>query len=780
MREEKLQVTDNWKLTWISHCDVPKEHGYITTYDELCCSGHQIINARVPGNVELDMMRAGLLPDLFFGTNMELERKLEVLHFWYGCRFTYSGIPSENCYLKFGGVDTIAEIYLNGQLIGTTDNMLIEHQLKAVGLREGANDLVVHIMPVNILARELPSNPLDYANSYNYASLRVRKAAHTFGWDIMPRALSAGLWRDIWVCTHDEDEIEEYYLYTSSISPDSSQAELALYFRARLSQDETTRYSLRVEGRCEESSFSQTYLLWFSNGKFRFCVPSPKLWNATGYGAPSLYEVTLTLLLDEKPVDIKHFRLGIRTVELIRTSYTDKASNGCFYIQINGKRIYALGTNWAPLDPFHSRDRDRLARTLDLVVELGCNIIRCWGGNVYEDHEFFEFCDEHGILVWQDFAMACAVHPNEETLYKQLHSECLSVVKKLRQHPSLAIWAGDNECDVAFSEWIEIPSDPNQNFLTRKIIPAVLRAEDPTRPYLPSSPYVDEKLYEKKDNKYIPENHLWDTYPRKSFKSPFYKDTMAHFISEVGFFGSVSPASAGCFLSPECIWPADNREWMMHCAPPDSEDGQYSFRRQMMFNQILFFFGLTPDTFEEFALASQIVQAEALKFFIESFRMKKPRTAGIIWWNLIDGWPQFSDAVVDYYYRKKLSFSYIKCSQKPLCLMFSEPENHRIQLKAVNDNLMEIDLSYEIFDICHNQRIVSSSGVAHADAVTLLETIEVNETVPCLFKVVWQAGSYSGENHYLLGEPAFYLKDVVNWLNQADLLKLDGFTSVDN
>lgn len=775
MQKEKLQITSGWKLMWKSNQLVRQSDCSITTYEEICISENQAIDATVPGNVELDMMRASLLPDLFPGINMERERDLEYLHFWYGCRFNYNGPIGEMVELVFDGIDTFSEIYLNGQLVGKTDNMFISHSIKPEGLRKGENELVVHILPVDIVARSLPSTPMDYHNMYNYASLRVRKATYMFGWDIMPRAISAGIWRDVFTVVHEEDEIEEWYLYTSSVSSEKDQAELALYFRAKLSQDQTSRYSIRIEGRCGSSTFSQTYPLWFSNGKYRFKVESPKVWNPVGYGDPNLYDISLTLLLDNEPVDVQYSRLGIRTVELVRSSYTDEERNGYFHFLINGKRIYVQGTNWAPTDVYPSRMSERVIKALDLVREVGCNTVRCWGGNIYEDHEFFDYCDEHGILVWEDFSMACAIHPNEPTLKEMLRVECTAVVKKLRQHPSLVLWSGDNECDVAFSDWIEIRSDPNLNELTREVIPAVLRAEDPARPYLPSSPYVDEELYKLKNNRFLPENHLWGPLPRNNFKSQFYKESLAHFVSEIGFYGSVSPESARQFLSPDCMWPPENREWMIHCSPPESGEGQYSFRRQVMMDQVSFLFGSVPQSFDGFALASQIVQAEALKFFIELFRMNKPRTSGMIWWNLIDGWPQLSDAVVDYYFRRKLSFFHIQRSQAPLCIMASEPVDQRVRMQAVSDLPMDLEVSYEIFDVSKNRKWDKKSVTVKADAVTLLDEINVGENAQGLYHIVWEAGNYSGENHYLLGEPPFSFNDVVEWLRRAGVLCLEGF-----
>lgn len=773
MNKQKMLLSGTWKLCWMENRLVQERGFSITDYAGLTAPENLCIDAAVPGNFELSLEHAGILPDARVGLHAAELKKWEHMHVWYGRRFEFDGeTGAGKPYLHFEGLDTFTEIYLNGEKIGQTDNMLISHDIPADRLRRGSNDLVVHILPAVIVARGLPSAPGDFAQYYNYASLRVRKAAHSFGWDIMPRAVSAGIWRDVSLCVAMPDELEETYLYPVSLPDETGRGSAVLYYRARLSQDDVSRYQVRIEGQCGTHTFYAEDTLWFSSGRINVGIPDALVWNPAGRGTPHLYDVTVTLLLDGREADTRRFRFGLRTVELLRTSTADNEGNGEFLFKVNGEKLFIKGANWVPVDAFHSRDRERIPYILPLATELHCNMIRCWGGNVYEDHDFFDYCDTHGILVWQDFAMGCAVYPHDEELQRQIALETRAIVKKLRQHPSLALWAGDNECDVAAAYWTGIRRNPNRNILTRQVIPDVLETEDPARIYLPSSPYIDEAAFA--SGSATPEDHLWG--PRNYYKSTYYRKYISHFASEMGYHGSVSPATMRDMLSPACVWPCDNEEWQLHCALVEaSEDGPYSRFRHLMFQQIQNVFGDSPRTPEDFALASQIVQAEAFKFFIESFRLKKWRCTGIIWWNLIDGWPQFSNGVVDYYFRKKLAFHFIRQAQQPLCLLFEEPADGKLNLKAANDTAADIHLTYTVTDIACGETVLSGKADAAADAVTGLTSLPVREDAHTLYFIQWHAGENSGTNHYLYGTPVFNREEVIGWMRKAGLLIMDGF-----
>jgi beta-mannosidase len=213
------------------------------------------------------------------------------------------------------------------------------------------------------------------------------------------------------------------------------------------------------------------------------------------------------------------------------------------------------------------------------------------------------------------------------------------------------------------------------------------------------------------------------------------------------------------FISAEKLWPwQDNDEWQIHAASPETGRGAYIYRIELMAKQIRELFGEAPDTLENFVLASQISQAEAKKFFVEFFRTGQPNRSGIIWWNLIDGWPQFSDAVVDYYYDKKLAYYYLRQSQNPLLLTFTEPFNWRLRLNAVNNTGKDIDFTYTVKDYDTGETVLSGTGSCNEGLVYELDAIPYSQGEQKIYLIEWESGKYSGKNHYLSGNPPFNLK----------------------
>ena len=744
--------------------------------DEASLKAHKIeaIPADVPGNFELDMYKACLIGDPFYGENPLEIQKLENRHLWYSTVFNYSGDNSQNAYLSFEGIDTFSDIYLNGRLIGSTDNMLIPYEFFAKGIKAGENQLLVHIKPTVIEARKYDID-MDAAVhlKYNAGSLSVRKAAHSFGWDIMPRFVSAGIWRDCFITEKKTDYIEDIYLSTAEIS--DGRAVVVAKYSTVLSGDFSTDYQLKIKGICSKNKFEINFdKLWHNKGIHEFTVENPALWWARDMGPQNLYRVTAELLFKGKLIDTKEFNFGIRTVKLIKTDVTDSDGNGEFCFCVNGVKTYIRGSNWVPLDAFHSRDGERLQKALDMLLDINCNAVRCWGGNVYEDHPFFDFCDKHGILVWQDFAMGCATYPQNEEFLAKIGNEVEIIVKKLRQHPSISLWAGDNECDEAASFW-RSKKDPNDNRITREIIPTVLKRIDPFREYLPSSPYISEAAYKSGDPNRIPERHLWG--PRDYFKSEFYVTASAHFASETGYHGCPSPESVKKFISPENLWPwQNNDEWQIHSTCMElGKDVPYEFRNALMANQIKVLFGEEFDDLETFSLASQLSQAEADKFFIENFRSEKWRRTGIIWWNLVDGWPQFSDSVVDYYYTKKAAYSFIKRSQEPVCLMITEPHDGKLTLVGANEFLTSKNIRYTVTDLCEKRAVCEGEANLEPNGLDKLAEIPFDDKTNHFYLIEWRCDGTNYKNHYISGRPPYDFNKYVTLLKEGGLLQTEGF-----
>jgi beta-mannosidase len=732
-------------------------------------AGLDVRPATVPGCVELDLLANGLIADPFIGTNVIDLRRLEHSYVYYVRPFRAPAVGDRDPVLVFEGLDCFAEITLNGVLVGTTDNMLVEHEIPVgSSLIPGAeNILCVAIDPAVERARSRPYPPGLRADASGYEALYVRKAPHMYGWDITPRAVSAGIWRPVSLRLLPPERLDLAWLDTESLAQDGSAATVVLRYRTRKAGAFDDRWQLRVVGTCGDSRFEAERALLFEAGALRLTVDAPRLWWPRGRGAPDLYDVTVELIHDGNVVDTVRFEHGIRTVELRRTSTTNADGDGDFCFQVNGEPLFVLGTNWAPLDAYHARDAARLEQAFAMAVDLGCNMIRCWGGSVYESDRFFELCDRAGVLVWQDFAMACAIYPQDGEFQAQLRAEAQNVVRRLRQHPSLAVWCGDNECDETYVWTGGRRRDPNTNVLTRTVLPGVLRDEDPSRPYLPSSPYVDAVAFAT-GRRELPEDHLWG--PRDYYKSSFYTGSVCHFASEIGFLGIPSVESLREYLTAEKLWPPDDEEWRLHSTAPLPGIALHDYRVRLMQTQVRNVFGDAPDELEDFVFASQAVQAEALKFFIELFRAQKWRRTGIIWWDLIDGWPQVSDAVVDYYLRRKPAYDAVKTAQAPVSVIVREPVDGSYAIVAVNDTRNDEPLRFAIRDLDRHEVGQSGSAVAVADAVSALGQINDATGEQRFLVIDWETRAGAARSHYLAGTPPFSLDQYRTWRQRMDAL----------
>jgi beta-mannosidase len=710
----------------------------------------------VPGNVELDLHANGLGEEPFFGLNIRGYEWLERAHVWYRRAFSADEQPGMTARLTFQGLDGVATLYLNGEEIGATDNALVPHAFDVTGRLRGENTLLIHFAPIREVARAYDYPPGTAAFNVGHEALYIRKAPHVYGWDIMPRAVSAGVWRPVSLEYLPPARIESLYLRTLSVDTAANAATLALHYRTTV---DGPGYMLAVEGTCGASTFAAEVPLWFAAGRATISLADARLWWPYGYGEAALYDVTVRLLQDGVEVDCRDFRHGVRTVELL-TEAREDLDDFCF--AVNGERIFARGTNWVPLDAYHSRDAARLPEIFPLLTGTHGNMVRCWGGNVYEDDRFYDLCDAHGILVWQDFAMACAVYPTDDDFAARLREEATHVVRRLRQHACLALWSGDNECDWAY-EWHQ-EGDPNRNRLTREVLPAVLKAEDPARPFLPSSPYIDARHYA--TGRPMPETHIW-------IRATWYKsirDWPFRFASEIGYHGCPDPASIHRFISPEKVWPYhDNLEWQLHSTIPVPElptFGAVDVRVTVMADKIRLLFGTVPDTLEDFAWASQAVQAEALKYFIELARGTKGQRTGILWWNLIDGWPQFSDAVVDYYLVKKRAYDAIARAQQPLGVLIGDPADGVLPLLAVNDTRADHAQHCTVRDLDGG---VVWTGAATVPAHGLLRLADL----PCdgaqhCWRIDWESDLGACWQHHLLGEPPYELEQYRGWMARVE------------
>jgi beta-mannosidase len=751
---------------WSLYCCNDKLPG-ITSPKQLKEFAVPTIEGTVPGNVECDLVKAGIAKDPYVGKNAADFRKFEFYDWWYVRAFDIPRKFPAVAQLVFEGIDCFCEIFLDGVKTAGFDNAFISHNIN-VNLSPGSHELAVRIIsPVNAV-RELPVDAAVIPHMPEVCdSLWGRKPAHAYGWDITPRLICGGIWKSVYLEAEQRDtRFLDLYVETKAETSEKK-ANIVIHYELETKYRSLDGFMLKVEGSCGSSRFSGESPLWFVKGRMNISFDAPRLWWPYGYGEPNLYELNCKVY-DKDGLELasEKINFGIRTIELDRNDMESPEQRGRFAIKINNVTIMAKGANWVPADALHSRDAERIPQILELFKELDCNIIRCWGGGVYEPDYFYDFCDRHGIMVWQDFAFACGLYPHNPEFFEKVRIEIDWVVKKLRTRTCIVLWCGDNECDQFC---VGRGIDPNSNRINREIIPGIVNRLDRSRPYLPSSPYISPELYAKAESggpqlilKLAPEQHIWGS--REFFKLPFYAQSGAKFISETGWHGCPGLSSLEKFLSPEFLFPdCNNPEWDIHASNPFGKWSSLKNRNKLLFNQLDEYFTHSPENFKDFIIASQIFQAEAKKFMVENARLTSDCN-GIIWWNVMDCWPQFSDAVVDYYFNKKLAFHYLKRSQKPFCIMFTEPEMWRCWPVAVNDTLETISGSVRISEAGSDKKTIVEDFVVAPNSSTKLTAVRAPRGSSRLFLIEWETSFGKGANHYISGNSCMSLTLYKQWL----------------
>lgn len=761
-----ISLNGSWKLYYGPH-----DKSAPGSPAELKSKNWPEIQATVPGNVELDLLASGKIKNPEVGNNVYDLRKYEAYEWWYCRTFeTPKRAAGERVEIVFDGLDCLGTVWINDQLIGKTDNMLIEHRFDITDFLtpDGSNTVYVRIDPAVLEGRKYLNGVLVTRKDLGAEAVNIRKAPHMFGWDIMPRLVSAGLWRDVYLNIKKPTWLRQVYWMTNGVDVPQRTAHILLDWD--FDSDLPTIDGLAMEVSLKlgaQTVYEKSLPLYSFTSRHKINLENVEFWWPRGYGDPVLYEGTVRIVDGKNRVlDEKTQKIGIRSADLVSTEITTKENPGEFVFKINGEKIFVRGTNWVPLDALHSRDKSHVEDAMRMITDLNCNMIRCWGGNVYESQGFYDLCDQNGVMVWQDFAMGCTAYPQNNDFAQRIRNEAISVVLKLRQHPSLVLWSGNNENDSSFGWTFSKPIDPGVDIISREVLPRVVWEFDPIRAYLPSSPYYSPEFFKRgSDLRLLPEVHLWG--PRGYYKAPFYTDVDAHFVSEIGYHGCPNRESLERMFDPEYVYPWTkdgkwNDEWQTK-AVRSHPDSPYTINRnELMRNQAKALFGACPDDLDQFIFCSQVVQAEAMKFFVEFWRAAKFRRTGIIWWNLRDGWPIISDAVVDYYNSKKLAYYYIRQVQRDACVMISDPADGKHPVVAVNDTREEKSGTVTVRDADSGKALFSASFHIPANGRTLVGDIPELPT-QAMWLIDYAIGDEKYTNHYLAGKAPFKLEDYQRW-----------------
>jgi beta-mannosidase len=723
--------------------------------------------ATVPGNVELALQAAGLAGDPLVAPGTWDYIRFETWAWWYERSFDcdLALLAAWRTELVLDGLDCIGSVWLNGVHLGDTANALIAHRLDATAaLRPGANRLCIRVSSGIREAREAGGGPVATTHqTTGFESLRLRKAAHQFGWDIMPRLVSAGLWRGVRLEAVPRHAVTDAYWTTLDADAAQRSATVVVDWSLRLPDEGWERWSVHVSLDGAEVARAGVCA---QRGRRVLRLRDLDLWWPRGWGEARLHDARIELRdASGACVHAHTARIGIRSVRLRRSEALDGAGNGDFALIVNGQRLYARGTNWVPLDALHSRDGQHLDAALAMLAELGCNTVRMWGGNVYESEAFYDWCDANGMLVWQDFGFGCGVYPQDDAFAAVVADEAVSVVRRLRNRPSVALWCGSNETDQAMDwAWPGLRLDPNRDRITRRVLAQAVADHDPARDYLPSSPYLSPAVHAGGGQ---PEDHLWG--PRDDFKGAYYTASPARFVSEIGYHGCPSRASLERMLPPgNALWPFVGNTALLPLAvkPLPGEPG-YDYRIALTARQAAQLIGREPQGIDELIAASQLSQAEALKFHIERWRAGKGRTGGLLWWNLRDGWPIISDAVVDWYGGRKLAYGVIRACQQDVVVLVEEAVSGAHRVLAVNDGLRPLRLSLAI-DRLGGSALWSGDILVPANATTAVCHLPAVLDAPQCWRLRWQ-GDAAGTNHYIAGARPWLLELLTGWYRELGL-----------
>ena len=622
--------------------------------------------ASVPGSVYHDLLQAGLIPDPFYRHNEDDALKIMEYDFVYSRDFSVEKdlLGCDAVLLRCHGLDTLAVIEINGQEAGRADNMhrTWEFDVKAL-LHEGRNSIRVTLRsPTKYIRKEFKRRPIEGSADAMEGFPHLRKAHCMFGWDWGPHLPDAGIWRDIELVGIETARFRDVYV---------------------TQQHETGKVTLHIASHIDAVTAGETKVAVTVTGpdgkavcgegaECTLEIPDPKLWWPAGLGGQPLYTVEVTLSAGGKIVDTWKNRIGLRTL----TIHREKDEWGeCFCHRVNGVDVFAMGADYIPEDNLLPRvTPERTRRLLEDAKAANMNTIRVWGGGYYPGDDFYDSCDELGLMVWQDFMFACAAYELSEAFEENVTAEFTDNIRRLRHHASLALWCGNNEIEsfVPMGRWVSNQQEIADYIkLYEYIMPKLLKKEDPQTFYWPSSPSSGGSFDDPSaDNR--GDSHYWAVWHGlKPFTD--YRNHFLRYTSEFGFQSFPCMATIESFTEPE------DRNVFSYVMEKHQRNASANGKIAEYLSQTY----LYPSTFDAFVYASQLLQAQAMQYGVEHWRRNRGRCMGAVVWQLNDCWPVTSWASIDYYGRWKALHYYEKRFFAPV-LVSCEEEGTLTQNTNVN------------------------------------------------------------------------------------------------
>jgi len=696
------------------------------------------LEASVPGDVHMDLLKNGLIEDPFYRLNEHDLQWIDKTDWEYKTEFDLSkkDINSHSLSLDFHGIDTYSSIYLNDSLIATTDNMFIGKTVDIKSFAKlGKNKLYVKLYsPINkgvklhdSLGYDISSfNANDLAEigkveGNKRVSVFTRKAPYHYGWDWGPRLVTSGIWQPINIKKWNYFNIEDLYIKQKTLDESASLV-------AEIEVESYLEIDEMISEIYVDNQKVSTDLIYINKGankiEIPFTIKDYELWWPNGMGDQNMYEIKVKLQSNNNFVTTSK-RIGLREINLVTSE--DSIGNN-FYFEVNKKPVFMKGVNYIPQDIFLNRvSDDKYEELLNSAVDANMNMIRVWGGGIYENEIFYNLCDEKGLLVWQDFMFACAMYPGDEEFLKSVEQEAEFNVKRLRGHPSIALWCGNNEVRSAWKNWgwekdvIENQSPEIANEISKayddvfhKILPKVVNNLDSSTAYWPSSP---GSTFSGGTESYTSgDAHYWGVWwGKENFES--YNQKVPRFMSEFGFQSFPEFSSIDKYTNES--------DYSIY------SDVMKSHQRSSIGNKTIEDYMLRyynkPKSFKGYLYVSQILQAYGVSMGMEAHRRNKGYSMGSLYWQLNDCWPVASWSSIDYFGKwKALHYSTKKAFQTVLISFFksdSEIELHIIsdllESKEVNLNLKVLSFSGDILYETNKNYSLQQNSTMKVDSLSI-------------------------------------------------------------
>lgn len=646
------------------------------------------IPAQVPGTVHTDLLRQNIIPDPYYRMNENDVQWIENLQWIYRRTFSIDAVTlkEKRIELVAEGLDTYASILINGKTAGESGNMFVDHRFDVKRyIHEGKNTIEIIFDSPVMRSKALQKKHGTLQVALEPHRVYVRKAQYSFSWDWGPKLTTSGIWRPIYVEASSGPVLRNPFVKTIELKKKSATIELSVDIEHFVSPVSVT---VKIEG----EYFSEEIVKRANSStiRLRMKIDHPNVWWPNGYGNHPLYTATFTLNSGNGEGSEVTTTFGIRTIELLQEKDAEGKS---FIIKVNGEKIFCKGADWIPSDNFIPRIQDSTyERLLTMARDANMNMMRVWGGGIYEQEIFYNLCDRLGLLVWQDFMFACGEYPQTSWFLKSVGDEAEKAVTRLRTHPSIAVWCGNNE-----SEWLyctenpgKTPDDMTGAVIFRKLLPDAVKKLDGTRPYWRSSPFGSGFPNEESNGNH----HQWQVWSFwKDYKE--YENSKARFVTEFGFQA-----------------PATLKTWE-EATQPDDRHPQHPViehhNKQVEGQERLFRFQAAHyrlgKDFNDFVYRGQLVQANALKTAVEHWRRRKFNTAGALFWQLNDCWPVSSWSVIDSGLRPKAGYFYAKRFFADVLVSMKRSGN-KIEVWGTNDTL-------ETVNCILDARILSFKGETH-------------------------------------------------------------------